>query len=275
MKTLHILLPVLSVSFLALISSCGGGEEQTTVKTYNYERADSLPADYLEQLSMVKTNIEVTGRLFQYMSDKGYSFNESHMLSASKSFSGSNGQAMGIGAMGSDLVYTATFGQNQSAMARMKSLMSISNSLGISEAFDETLLEKLASDDSTINKPVLLTKAYLNAKDQLFSDERAQLATFMVVGGWLEGLHIGTQLIKENIKDPEARVGYWEICSGYRNVKQILSVFEGNADAKKTIDEIAQIEGTLNRVAKNAKKYTMEDVEALEAAVSQVRGKLL
>lgn len=275
MKSIQTLFLGSALASFCLLASCGGSEEPSTAKTYNFERADSLPSDYLQELGIVKTNIEVTAKLFQQMNQKGYSFNDSYMLSAGKSFSGSNGQAMGLGAMGSDLVYTAAFGQNQSAMDRMKSLVGIAGSLGISEAFDEKLMEQLASDDSTVNKSVILTKAYLNAKDQLFSDERAQLATFMVVGGWLEGLHIGTQLIKENVKDKETRIGYWEICNGYGNVMHMMKVFEGEAEMKSAMEDLKTIEEALKRISKNSKKYSLADVEGLETAVNAVRGKLL
>jgi hypothetical protein len=257
------------------IASCGGGEAESTGPKYNYEKADSLPAGYLEELGVVKTNIEMTAQLYNHMNEKGYAFNESILLSSGKSFSGSSKQAMGIGAIGSALVYAASFGQNQSAMDRMKGLMGAANGLGVSEAFDEELLTKMASDDSTINKSILLTKSYLKAKDQLFSDERAQYATFMIIGGWVEGLHIGCQMLKDEIKDDEIRVGFWEMANSINSVQHLCQVFSSNPEMTKLSEDLNSLNPLIQPIRKNAKKYTTEHVAALADAVDKIRNSQL
>ena len=139
MKRFNLLTPSI-FSLSLMIISCGGEEIKDTGPKYNYEKADSLPSGYLEELGVVKTNIESSAQLFKHMNKKGYAYNDGAMLSASKSFSGSSKQAMGIGAIGSDLVYSASFAQTQSAMDRMKGLLSTASALGVAEAFDEELI---------------------------------------------------------------------------------------------------------------------------------------
>jgi hypothetical protein len=261
---------VIALSFLA---ACGG-EEAPSGPKYNFERADSLPTGYLEELGIIKTNIEVSAKLYEDMSAAGYSYNESILLSASKSFSGSSKQAIGIGAMGSDMVFTGAFDQTQGAMSRMEGLLKTASDLGIAEAFDQELMEQMASDDSTINKSVLLTKAYLKAKDQLFSEERAQFATFMVIGGWIEGLHICTKMTKDNLANADIRLGVWSVCNAYSNVMHMCKVFESNPEMQQITEQLKTIEAPLNAVKKKPKKFSTEDVAALAEAVSQIRGKL-
>jgi uncharacterized protein YfkK (UPF0435 family) len=273
MKIFRTLFNVAALGLLSLIAACGG-EEAPSGPKYNFERADSLPMGYLEELGIIKTNIEVSAQLYKDMSANGFSYNESILLPAGKSFSGSSKQAMGIGAMGSDMVYNGAFNQTQSAMTRMEGLLSTANSLGIAEAFDQSLMEKLASDDSTINKSVLLTKAYLTAKDQLFSDERAQYATFMVIGGWVEGLHITGQMAKDNLSSPEIRLGVWSVCNAYSNVMKMCDVFKSNSEMQQIASELKTIEEPLNAIVKKPKKYTTEELSALAEAVSAIRGKL-
>lgn len=259
-----------------LIASCGGGEEaESTGPKYNFERADTLPAGYLEELGIVKTNIEVTANLFMKMNAKGIAFNDGILLPAGKSYSGSSKQAMGIGATGSDLVYAASYAQNQSAMDRMKGLIDLSKALGVGEAFDEELMAKMASDDTTINKSVLLTKAYLKAKDQLFSDERAQLATFMIIGGWIEGLHIGCQTVSGGLNDPDIRVGFWEMVNSYESVIHLCEVFKTNAEMTALAEQIKTLGPTLGPIRKNAKKFSPEELSALSTAVSSLRGSIM
>lgn len=273
MKRTYLFLSAISFSAITLLSSCGG-EEAPTGPKYNFERAESLPDGYLAELGIIKTNIEVTAKLYETMNNSGYSFSESAMLSAGKSFSGSSKQALGIGAIGSDMVYCAAFGQNQSAMLRMEGLMKTAGSLGIAEAFDQELIEKMASEDTTINKSVLLTKAYLKAKDQLFSDERAQYATFMAVGGWLEGLHIACQMSKSDLSNADVRLGVWSMCDTYSNVLHMCDVFKDNAEMKAIAEQLKTISAPIAKITKHAKKFSTSDVEELGAAVSEIRGSL-
>jgi len=271
MKKLN-LFPALFASLTIVIAACGGGgEAENTGPKYNYEKADSLPSGYLEELGVVKTNIESSAALFSHMNEKGYAFNESALLSASKSFSGASKQAMGIGAIGSDLVYSASYGQTQSAMDRLKGLLSTASSLGVVEAFNEELITKMASDDSTVNKSVMLTKAYLNAKDQLFSEERAQYATFMIIGGFVEGLHVSCQSMKDDIKDDQVRIGFFEIVNSIGSVQHLCRVFESNAEMKKLGEDLHGLDPLIKAIKKNAKGYTKEDVAALADAVASIR----
>lgn len=273
MNTYKQLANATAVIALSLLAACGG-EEAPSGPKYNYERADSLPTGYLEELGIIKTNIEVSAKLYEDMSAAGYAYNESILLPASKSFSGASKQAIGIGAMGSDMVYTGAFDQTQGAMSRMEGLLKTASDLGIAEAFDQSLMEKMASDDSTLNKSVLLTKAYLKAKDQLFSDERAQFATFMVIGGWIEGLHISTQMTKDNLANADVRLGLWSVCNAYSNVMHMCEVFKANAEMQQIAEQLKTIEGPLNAVKKSPKKFNTDDVTALADAVSEIRNKL-
>ena len=272
MKRINLSLLALSVSALSLLSACGG--EEAPSPKYNFERAETLPDGYLAELGIIKTNIELTAKLYETMNSSGFSFSESAMLSAGKSFSGSSKQGLGIGAIGSDMVYCSAFGQNQSAMSRMEGLMKTAGALGIAEAFNQTLIEKMASEDTTINKSVLLTKAYLTAKDQLFSDERAQYATFMVVGGWVEGLHIACQTSKNDLSNMDVRLGVWSMCDAYSSVLHMCDVFKDNAEMKAVSEKLSAISDPISKIRNNAKKFSTNDVDELGAAVSEIRGGL-
>lgn len=275
MKTIKLNILVALASAAFVMSSCGEAEQADTGPKYNFERADTLPSGYLEELGIVKTNIEVTANLFAKMSEKGMAFNESILFPAGKSFSGSSKQAMGIGATGSDLVYAVSFNQNQSSMNRMKGLIDLSKALGVGEAFEEDILTKMASDDTTVNKSVLLTKAYINAKNQLFSDERAQLATFMVIGGWLEGLHIGGEMVKADLSSEEVRLGFWEICNTYESVVHLCEVFKNNQEMTTLGEQIKEIAPLLGPIRKNPKKFTVEEVQALNDGVTKLRNSVM
>jgi len=258
----------------AVLMSCGG--EEPKGPRYNYERADSLDPAYLQELSSVRTNIEISAQLFGQLVEAEYPFDESLMLSSGKSFSGSKGQALGLGAVGSDLVYATLFGQNQTAITRSKDMMDQANKLNVPEAFDEKFITALTSDDSTINKPIMLTKAYLNAKDQLFSEDRAQLATFMAVGGWVEGIYIGSGALKTKLDRNDIRITFFEMVKSYDNVMKMLTVFaDMNPEIAALKTEMEALAPAIGPIKSKPNRYKLEQVVALHEAIGKFRSKIL
>ena len=57
MKTMNRLYLASAALALIMLSACGG-EEAPTGPKYNFERAEKLPDGYLEELGIIKTNIE-------------------------------------------------------------------------------------------------------------------------------------------------------------------------------------------------------------------------
>ncbi|MEM9022728.1 MAG: hypothetical protein AAGB22_03240, partial [Bacteroidota bacterium] len=169
----------LMAALLPFLFMTGCGNEEPPVLQYALNRADSLPEAYLGELRNIRNSIEVTAGLFAALNANGYAYQEEAMLSPEKSsgFGTSEQQAMGIGAYCSSLVYTTSFGYQQTAINQTRSLRELAGRLDIGDAFDAEMLDGLTSADSSVNKSIILTKAYLNARDQLYSEERAQMAT--------------------------------------------------------------------------------------------------
>ena len=124
------------------------------------------------------------------MRGSGFSFNAGSCNSSSKasSYSGSKAQAMNLGVYAADLNYAACFEASNEVRSYLDATMGLADKLGVRAAFDEEIITKIVEADSTTNRSVLLSEAYLNAEDQLYSEDRAELATYMIVGGWTEGM---------------------------------------------------------------------------------------
>ena len=262
-----------------LITSCGGGGEHdaSQMKVYNYEKADSLSIDYLKELGSVKVNIEQSAKLYGTLRESGYSFDGSLMSPSSTNFSSSKQQALGLGVFAASLAYGAVFEQQQNTTEYMGAIFGLADKLGISDAFDKNLMEKLTSNDTTLNKNILLTKAYVNATDQLYSEDRAQLVTMMVAGGFIEGLLISTGATKVRFGNAEINYGIYEQVYSYDNTIKMLEVYKDNADVGEVYKAFKEQEDVFKGVIKlhTPKKMKESDIEKLNAAVTQLKSKLL
>jgi len=260
---------------LALLFACGGEVEDTEV-VYNYEKTDSLSADYLRELGNIRVSIEQTGKLNAMLKDEGYSYNNSMLNSASKAngYSNSKQQAFNLGAYGADLSYAIAYEQSQDAMDYVKGMIQLAGKLGVPNAFDEELLTQMTSDDSTVNKSILLTKAYINAEDQLYSEDRAQLATMMVVGGWIEGLYISTTASKAKLGSGNINSGIWNQAYTYSNITKMLKIFESSsADCAELLKGLEEIDVAVNRLIQSEGNLKPDRVAEANDAITKLRNK--
>ncbi len=276
MKAFTIVPVSLIIGFAAVLSACGG-ETGSSKPAYDYERSDSLSKDYLNELSTIRSTIETSANLFNQLNDNSFSFTESNMLSTGKGSSASTSQkqALALGAFGSDMVYASSFGQTQSAINYLSGINGLAGKLGIQSAFDEKIMEKLSSEDSTVNKSVLLTQAYIKAKDNLFSEDRAKIATMMAVGGWVESMYLASSMLGGKMEGNAPRTEFWELADSYKSLLRMCEVFESDADIKAIRTSLEGIKAPIKKIFSNSRKYSGSDVQAAQEALKTLRGELV
>lgn len=102
-------------------------------------------------------------------------------------------QALNFGVYSADLAMAASYNEGTKTLALFKTIRSLSESLNISSAFDETVFARIeeninsgASDSLT----VLSNETYYDAYSYLEENQRGATLSLMVVGGWVESLYI-------------------------------------------------------------------------------------
>jgi hypothetical protein len=260
-----------------ILSSCDG-EQTSGPKVYDYEKEDSLNTTYTSNLGNIRVSIEQTAELNKTMKEGGISFNGSVLNSPGKAsgYSSSKAQALNLGVYSSDLNYAVAYDQGQDAMNYIKAVMQLSQKLGIEKAFNEEMIQKLSEADTTVDKSILLTRAYRHAQDQLQSNQRAQLATLMVVGGWIESLYITTSLLKDKETSGQVKSNVWDIAFAYTNVVEMLEVFKSsNQDCAEVREDIKVLAQPLDDLFRARQNIQTVHIQKVHEAISSVRQKIV
>ena len=104
-------------------------------------------------------------------------------------------KALNLGVYGSDLSFTSIFDQTQESMLYLRCTNKLASGLGISGAFDETTTSRIESNmqnrDSLL---AIISDSYWNADAYLKENGQPGVSALIVAGGWIEGLHIATQI---------------------------------------------------------------------------------
>lgn len=207
MKNFRVLPIVLFSGILLFAISCG---EKSLEKS---EGTKTLSLD------SVKSNIvNVSGVLFSIPSpiQTAILIKESEadykpeLLNDAKSYSNyeTNAQkAMNIGVYGTDMAYSSLYQDGQKALSYYEAIGNLAKDLGISSAISPELMKRLgANADNPDSLVYLISQFYEESDAYLKKNERYDIASLVILGGWIESSHLTAQSAIDGNKDARDRV---------------------------------------------------------------------
>ena len=106
-------------------------------------------------------------------------------------------RALNLGVYGTDLSFANIFNQNQESILYLKSANNLAGGLGISGAFGQQTLARMEANmnnqDSLLS---IIADAFWATDASLKENGRPNISSLIIVGGWVEGLFIATQIAK-------------------------------------------------------------------------------
>jgi hypothetical protein len=108
-------------------------------------------------------------------------------------------KALNLGVYGADLSYAGLFSKHEDAIAYLKVCQVIGDEIGIGETFEQELisrLEKSPNSRDTLLK--VISDFFLNNEAFLRNPEQQNISTYVIAGGWIEALYLGSHMTDEN-----------------------------------------------------------------------------
>ena len=168
-----------------------------------------------------------------------------------KLYTTTRSQALNLGIYTCDLSFASLYDQTQLIIDYMNAAKEMAEGLGILDAIDQTTLDNL--EENINNKDAIMeiiSETFLNSNSYLEDNDQSAVAAIVLVGGWIEGLYIFTQLVD-------------------------LNDFEGNKLVNTIIDQKLSIDILLNLLASNkghpAVDEMMGQMNQLKAVFDKVR----
>lgn len=203
MPTMRIALPL---AIALLLASCGGGgTPQDTLQTDN---ADSLElAERMSRTKKIFYNIPSPMETAALLKKAGASYN-GKILNDVKNvdkYTAASKQALNLGVYGADLSYASVFNHTQETMFYTSCARRLADKLSVTSAFNDStmqLMEQYQSDREKLLE--IISETYWDMDRYLKVNDRENISALMIVGGWVEGLYIATQVAGTNAA-PELR----------------------------------------------------------------------
>lgn len=142
-----------------------------------------------------------------------------------------NKKALNLGIYGTDLIIASTFDQTQESMAYLKCVNGLAGSLGVSAAFDQTMMDRMEANkenrDSTLE---IVANAFKKADNWLNANNRPATSALIVSGTWIEALYVACCYSVGNDKLTESVLKQRESLT---NLITLLTTTDQNEDVKE------------------------------------------
>ncbi len=227
--------------FAAILTSCGGDDNGET------DNVDSTAVG--KDTTGAIGPISVNGEIFSIPSPiqtaflikevgTNYTKDILNPTSNTASYTTSFRKALNLGVYGADLGYVTIYDQTQDAIGYLNSVKKLADELGVSGAFDVKTIERfqknIGNKDSLL---VLVSVAYRASDAYLKNNERNDVSSLVLTGGWIESLYFAVSTAKTSKnQDLIRRIG--EQKSSLTSVIKLLTPYYSQPEYAELIDEL-------------------------------------
>lgn len=184
----------------AILTGCKGGNKPANEE----DQEGKLP----ENLTEIKQDIDQAKKIFnalpsplesaQLIKTAGAEFDEKLLNPVSKqnTYVTSKAMALNLGVYTCDLSFASLYEQTQLLIDYMNAAKKMADGLGILKAIEQEHIDKL--EENINNKEVIMevvSQTFMNSNSYLEENGQTATAATVLVGGWIEGLYISTQLV--------------------------------------------------------------------------------
>ena len=190
-----------------VLLSCGGSQKKEAEESSAFDNAES---QILEDLDKVIHELPPPSEVPYMLQATGADFNPDLVNStdnASKYETSNDKAAMNLGAYSTSIGYLSSYDKAQDALKYMETCQKLADVIGISSAFDLSLMERfeknLGNRDSLAN---LIDIAIASAEKKLETVDRLSIVALILSGSYIEGLYLSVMVIETYPDDllPEA-----------------------------------------------------------------------
>jgi len=158
--------------------------------------------------------------------------------------------ALNLGVYTCDLSFASLYEQTQLLIDYMNAAKKMADGLGILKAIEQEDIDKL--EENINNSEVIMdvvSQTFMNSNSYLEDNGQPSTAAMVLVGGWIEGLYISTQLIDMKEFNENKLVG--RIIDQKLSIDILLNLLnnsKGNPAVDELIEQVAKLKSVFDKI---------------------------
>jgi hypothetical protein len=239
----------LLLSSLILLNSCGNGnkEDINLNDTTQVKKAVTISSEVIhEVIKSIPPPVEITSLI----KESGVPF-QADLLNPTDNknkYTSTYQKALNLGIYGADLGYINLYEKTYQSLKYLDAVRDLANDLSVGQFFDFETIKRLASNNKNIDSIIYIsTTSFEKMNDYLAKQKRDNISTLMLIGGWIESMHLATNIGK-NEKNQELikRVGEQKVALDQISI--LINAFKGNAEFDHLINDINELKSIYDQI---------------------------
>ncbi|MGA1976762.1 MAG: hypothetical protein ABSG89_02785 [Bacteroidales bacterium] len=224
---------------VSLLPGCKGGKkpEQQQI-TVNVPKDNTVIMQDIKQAQKIFNALPSPLESAMLIKSAGAKFDE-HLLnpvSNVNSYVTNKTMALNLGIYTCDLSFASLYEQTQLLIDYMNAAKKMADGLGILKAINQEDIDKLEENINNVDVIMdVVSQTFMNSNSYLEENGQNATAAIVLVGGWIEGLYISTQLVD-------------------------MKEFNGNKLVSRIIDQKLSIDILINLLKENKGNPTVDEL---------------
>lgn len=182
----------------------------------------------------------------------GATYNEDILNSVdnTSNYTTNKSMALNLGIYTTDLSFASLFDQTQTSIRYMNAAKRMADGLGILDAIDNNTIEMLEENINNRDRIMdIISETFMNSSSFLTENERPALASIVLVGGWVEGLYIASNLVGDaDIEGNKLVERIVDQKLSFDIVLQLLEENKDNMDVAEILSDIVELKTTFDKI---------------------------
>lgn len=191
---------------LIVVFACASCRNSSTKTSgFIFSEADSVPISEAEKLSPeaiadISKNISSPVEIANLLQMLDIPFSQSYIASSIDADKQSTNfdKALKLGILGADLGYLNMYEKTGSSLDVLSSIRKLAEDIKVGQFFDFETIKRLSQNKSNLDSLLFISIDSYNQIDKyLRNNDRGQLSALMILGVWIEGQYLATQVVTQ------------------------------------------------------------------------------
>jgi hypothetical protein len=243
---------ILFSSILLICCGTGGDKQKESEITVDMEEIDQEIFEDITEAKKIFFSLPSPLETAMLIRSAGAEYDEELLNSVdnAQNYTTNRSMALNLGIYTCDLSFASLYDQTQASISYMGAAKKMADGLGILDAIDEKTVEDLEENINNREKIMdIVSETFLNSSSFLKENDRAALSAIVLVGGWMEGLYIATELVNRGTFEGNKLVD--RIIDQKLSLDIVVKLLEENQsspDVAELINEINELKAIFDRI---------------------------
>lgn len=250
------ILMVLALFVSFAITGCkSGGNQDKSAQDFEEDFESGIDQETQEKFQTAKRifySLPSPIETAKILHNAGATYDESLLnpVENSSAYITNMSMALNLGIYTTDLSYASLFDQTQVTLSYIEVAKKMADGLNILDAIDESTIQRL--EDNINNREVIIdiiSETLLNSSSYLKERGLESTATIILVGGWIEGLHIATNLVGD--AELEGNKIVERIVDQKLSIDIMINLLEeapDDPDAQKILEDVMELKSIFDKI---------------------------